>query len=393
MMLLCLFMFLLSSGSVVEGSERKSRDTEQSVIDLDHQEQALFYQILTAIQQGDTGWLIRSLQQSPEHLINVVNEEGETPLFFALQFNAQESTEVGGDRVKIVEVLLLHDFLNIRTTSSSGLSPAELIIKNNYSLQLLELFFNKGGFSLAAHNEGKTLFHHAAQRGRKDILFFLLKEYHDSCDSLNKADSNGNTALHAFMKNIRRYDVGAYPQGNERNEPEVVTLMRLFKEKGADFGVVNHEGKTPLHYAVEYSLFHTPVLPWLLSEISSNAWLKHPSVSAAEGAHVLPSAFGLLTTTISHHRSDSLWCNAYNTFLRHHSLENAHFATAQEVSSSHPHSSSFSHQAGSSMRNRPHAQVEEERADQRVVSAADEDRSQERSFFLFLMKVMQVKIF
>ncbi|XP_048759482.1 E3 ubiquitin-protein ligase MIB2-like isoform X2 [Ostrea edulis] len=150
-----------------------------------------------------------------------------------------------------VEVILtrcshsLSDLVNRRMSVTQF--TALHIASSHNSRECAHLLITKGGMKLdMVDNKKQTPLHIAADRGYLTMVELLL----EFDLKVNAQDRNGNCPLHlAQMQNSRSASAGQ--EGSKTNS--YVLIACLLVEHGAELGIKNKEGKTPLDFTNQHS--------------------------------------------------------------------------------------------------------------------------------------------
>ena len=226
----------------------------------------LAQEIHEVFRSGDIDEIKTFLNQNPE-MINGMDQNGRTPLFFAagngnielcrllIEKEAKVSIRnkygrtplnyaIWSNNKEIVE-LLIEEGADINNRDNEGYAILQQVLTEDQE-DIAELLITKGADIKVKDDAGHTMLHYAAYYGRKNIVELLLDKGLD----INKKDDGGDTPVHGASW-------GGY-----------IEAVRLLIANGAELNVRNNKGKTPLDNAVKVG--HKEVVE-LLTSISAVA--------------------------------------------------------------------------------------------------------------------------
>ncbi|XP_046566153.1 uncharacterized protein LOC124274831 [Haliotis rubra] len=205
----------------------------------------------TQVGDGRTALLL-SLQSNVSHSHDVIqallekgadagikNKKGETPLHCAAQNQCMEC----------VELLLPLSDVNIQ--GGDGRTALLLSLQSNvsHSHDVIQALLEKGADAGIRNKKGETLLHCAALNQCLECVELLLP-----VSDVNAKDSYGTTALHCSVLSYK-------PHSHE--------VIQALLEKGADAGIKNKKGETPLHCAAQNQCMECVELLLPLSDVNT----------------------------------------------------------------------------------------------------------------------------
>ena len=129
----------------------------------------------------------------------------------------------------------------------NGNTPLYTIFNSDLSSKrLIELFLEKGASITIANNKGTTFLHRVSECAPPEIVELLLK--YTSKDNLNLRDKCGNTPLHLVSWREKQYE--------KTMKSADLAIANLFLKNGAQLNIVNNNGNTPLHNAIQHQKQH-----------------------------------------------------------------------------------------------------------------------------------------
>ena len=193
------------------------------------------------------------LLEDPRLDVNEIDEEGNTPLHFAVGYNnkpvVEKMIEIGAnvnandnrydqtplhvacavqDAEEIVE-LLLENRANVNYLDKEG-SLALHLAATNGSLRIVELLIENRANVNYLDKKGNLALHHCANWGHTEVMTILLDQ---SINKINKQNKYGQTPLHKAV---------------QREEYNAVSLLL---DRGASKSITDKASKTPLQRALE----------------------------------------------------------------------------------------------------------------------------------------------
>ena len=216
-------------------------------------------------------------------LINVQDEDGNTPLHVACQHGKQNSVSL------LLKASLSYN--NLLITNKKGQTPLHLAVASGHKDTAEALLFSVTGSSThhdlltATDNEGCTVFHTACSNGHIDVFRYLSSIYPQG---VNVMDNRGRSLLHAACEGgdigtvrtlIETHGLDPLAEDKdgitclhllaERKIDEESFLMRMFVDRrNVDIyqylepNIVSHpvpkdkSGRTPLHYTSRSDNIH-----------------------------------------------------------------------------------------------------------------------------------------
>ena len=188
--------------------------------------------LFTAIENNDTNSVSSILQTSTNININILDEEGYTPLHRAV---LSENKDIVLDLLKYTNINIdskLDMKVSVNGWYLGGASPLMLasFLGNNEIVNIL--IENNADLKAKDSIDGGVAIHLAAANGKNDVITSLLKK---DDTIINIKDDKGNTPLHwASMK-------------------DKVDTMKLLIDNGADIEAVDVDNWTALHYAAAFA--------------------------------------------------------------------------------------------------------------------------------------------
>jgi ankyrin repeat protein len=160
----------------------------------------------------------------------IANKEGDTPLHLAVLYCRIWYTEY----IETISLILENDQVDINRRGNNGRTPLHHAIKGSNVITVRYLL-KKGADLNVADENGATPLHLAAETvsytETTELIDFILET--GKCN-INGVDNYGRTPLH--------YAIEEYPA--------TINVRRLI-EMGADPGIADKNGVTPLHMAAE----------------------------------------------------------------------------------------------------------------------------------------------
>ena len=187
---------------------------------------------------------------------NIKDDEGKTPLHYAIEFNCPESMEVllekGADPdikdgmgnaslhctniPKNIEILL-DKGANPNIQANDGETPLHIAVRHDYQVNA-KLLFDKGAKANIENNQGDTPFRSAIQNERHNIIELFI-----DCDDDEKVEIN-------FKHRITGEPLIFDAVEAQKDNGELAELM--IKSGKVDLGIKNSEGMTILHKAASF---------------------------------------------------------------------------------------------------------------------------------------------
>jgi ankyrin repeat protein len=157
--------------------------------------------------------------------VNVKDDEyGRTPLHWAVM----------NGNVEIAQ-LLLQNGADVNARSNNGSSPLHVAIKeSNLHVDIVKLLLENGADV------------HARKNGETPLCLAALINYRLS-------DSNNDTPL--SLAELINYPFASFSDSNSKLNEDLVEIVKLLLEKGADVNASNENGETPLHSASKNGQF------------------------------------------------------------------------------------------------------------------------------------------
>lgn len=153
------------------------------------------------------------------------NEDGETPLYYAIDRKAKES---------IVKLLISKD--NVNLANKQGNYSLHLAIKKKMPLSLIKNLVAAGANINQPDHNNDTPLHIASTRGSLKIIKYLVDRGADE----KAKGKNNDTVLHRLDQ--------------EKNTKEIIKYF--VDEKGVDIDAVNNDGDTALHLSATRGYQH-----------------------------------------------------------------------------------------------------------------------------------------
>ena len=180
--------------------------------------------------------------------LNIVNNNGETPLHIAICESLQD-----------VSTALIKNKVNLNVQDNEGRTPLHIAVSKGACYLAKDLVNNHAKVNLQDKN-GNTPLHEAAYRG--DI--YTVKLLVESGAKVNIPNNKGETPLHCLVnRDYREWKrIGDYEyQWRHDTRNKVFTgyeeTARYLIKKGAKVKAKDSSGNTPLHYAKKYGYMKT----------------------------------------------------------------------------------------------------------------------------------------
>ena len=206
--------------------------------------------------EASSGEIVRYLIKNGAD-VNAKDNEGYTPLYYAITLEDMESAHI-----------LIENGSNVNERTEESTLFHILVAKGN--LELVKLAVERGANINARDKDGLTLLHYALA-GRKTRIFkYLVKKGAD----IHVRDIQGLTILH-YAAILGNFEVVKYLIEKKGFDPNVKSLNNetplhrasvscnleiikyLVEEKGVDVNVKNDKGSLPIHYSVLGNVFNS----------------------------------------------------------------------------------------------------------------------------------------
>ncbi|XP_077985425.1 uncharacterized protein LOC144440057 isoform X2 [Glandiceps talaboti] len=190
--------------------------------------------------------------------VSKCNHDGNTILHSAVERGFSQSiTSIGTAIMKYNEQYKPGEriTLSVDCKNADGLSPlhlavishqttkrvfidnnaTDIMVDNSYNMELLIRYMH-ADVSLPDGKAGKTALHYIAEKGDSKMMPQLFNMVDDASAIVNETMFNGNTALHLVV-------------GSGRKEDDILKLVQILFDYGADPSIQNSEGEKAIVYA------------------------------------------------------------------------------------------------------------------------------------------------
>ncbi|XP_048239578.1 uncharacterized protein LOC124112111 isoform X2 [Haliotis rufescens] len=171
--------------------------------------------------------------------VGIKNKKDQTPLHCAARRQCMEC----------VKLFLPVSDVNAQDSDGNTALHCSLLSDEGHSHEVIQALVEKGADVGIKNKEGETPLHCAASEQCVECVKLLLP-----VSDVNAQDSDGNTALHCILLSYISHS------------HEVIQAL---VEKGADVGIKNKEGKTPLHCAARQQCLECVKLLLPVSDVNA----------------------------------------------------------------------------------------------------------------------------
>ena len=175
--------------------------------------------LIEAVDRGiEIGGICRMIKEGAD--VNVTNSTGGTPLHRA----------VGGEYYAAASLLIAAG-ADVNVQNKKGKTPLYLAVSRGYT-EMVSLFLSAGAETDARDENGRTLLHLVVSLEHAEMVSLFLSA---GAEEIDARDENGRTPLHL---------AASYETADRE-------MVRLLLSAGANGGLADNDGTTPLDAAVE----------------------------------------------------------------------------------------------------------------------------------------------